>query len=688
MSKLQRAVDSQTISFIPLPRIFNSLSSDLPSGKIELPNGEFAYWRLNRNMGELRGHRKSLKEISIKLAQALKSLVSSEAFLNHYGIARGQPVKLQTEEQLATHFRSLLTLNTNRVDYSTISIKRGQPLVETINIGLGNLVFFNAVRGVRSATTAPGLKGKLFLNNQDDLNSFFAFNILSPIISLSDFISAERLQAEVLAKLRLNLPVLVNNPKIVFDDGQFENYFGNGLEALAEQHGKTAKKKKKKGPQEDIQKSADEGLKKVMDAGFSQQLGPDQEGGGLMVSYAGPNGEIGSYVPTREEYDSWPVEIKEFFRKIISQAAGHVDNWKFIRELFEAKVVEVEAAERTGSPYEYYMYSWFSIDRTLGDAIMSAHDPIDRKNQKPTLVDVEDQLVTAFRQSNEVLEKVFERGHVQNSTALAFQFSKELDTTHFKKSDFNSIRLPLGEAVLSPVVFDQLTTDQKGQYMVRMEQLSEIPNAASRNKLREFLKSGIMKETYEAELAHKHKRGIPAYSHAFWLGEDFLKLKYALLVDLLGTPELVVPLELEDEEDFSSDLPVLHELQAEIGAAVGSGQNLLDLSADSTTLAEPLPAIAFEQLPRAEQMAYINDMSMLSNSKRPEAQALFKAFLLSGLMSAEYQAYAKPLIEAGKKPAPQAYWFARSVLSMPDGWTREILDMKYKKLNERRSEHV
>lgn len=235
MTKLQRAVDSQTIQFLALPRIFNSLSGDLPSGAVKLPNGETAYWRLHRNLTELKKNRKNVKDIAVRLAQAFKALVNSDAFLNHYGLAKAPDI--QTETQLATQFRNLLGLNTNRVDYSTIHHGRQKPLLETLIVPLGNLTFFNAYRGVQDVPKVPGIKGKLWLNESSDADQCFNFTIVSPVVNLADFISSERLMQEVLTKIKQNMPLIAHTPKVVFAEGQFDNYVGRGLQELTEKHG-------------------------------------------------------------------------------------------------------------------------------------------------------------------------------------------------------------------------------------------------------------------------------------------------------------------------------------------------------------------------------------------------------------------------------------------------------------------
>lgn len=250
MSKLQRTVDGQTIQFLPLPKIFNTLSADLPSGAVKLPNGEVAHWRLHRNLAELKKYRKNLKELTAKLANALQALVNSDSFKNHYGLTEAPSIP--SESQLVTLFRNLLQLNTNRVDYSSVSHGRNKPLVETIQVPLGNLVWFNAIRGVQNGPKVDGIKGKLWLKEGSDADQAFEFTIVSPVVDLADFIGPDRLQAEILSKIKQNLPALAFNPKLTFADGQFKNYVGAGLQALGEKfnNGNAVGKKKEKAKKE------------------------------------------------------------------------------------------------------------------------------------------------------------------------------------------------------------------------------------------------------------------------------------------------------------------------------------------------------------------------------------------------------------------------------------------------------
>lgn len=262
MSKLQRTVEGQTIQFLPLPKIFNTLSADLPSGAVKLPNGEVAHWRLHRNLAELKKHRKNVKDLVVKLASALSALVNSDSFKNHYGLTEAPA--LPSESQLATLFRNLLQLNTNRVDYSSVSHGRNKPLVETIQVPLGNLVWFNAIRGVQNGPKVDGIKGKLWLKEGSDADQAFEFTIVSPVVDLADFIGPDRLQAEILSKIKQNLPALAFNPKLTFSDGQFKNYVGAGLQALGEkfnngqQNGAGKKKEKAKKEQPAPQNPASE----------------------------------------------------------------------------------------------------------------------------------------------------------------------------------------------------------------------------------------------------------------------------------------------------------------------------------------------------------------------------------------------------------------------------------------------
>lgn len=249
MSKLNRTVDGQTIQFVALPKIFQSLNADLPSGKIALPSGEIAYWRLQRNLTELKKHRRNIKELANKLLAAFKTLVKSSDFLSHYGLT--EPPKIPTDAALSTTLRTLLQINTNRVDYSTITVGKGQKMarVETIEVALGNLVYFNAVHGAVTETRATGIRGKLMISPVGaqpalDEADVFDFNIFSPVIDLTDRISPDRLRTEIINKIQSNLPRFVGVADLTFNDGQFDNYLENSVEGLSEKFGNKPKNKR------------------------------------------------------------------------------------------------------------------------------------------------------------------------------------------------------------------------------------------------------------------------------------------------------------------------------------------------------------------------------------------------------------------------------------------------------------
>lgn len=246
MSKLQSTVDGQTIQFLPLPKIFSTLSSDLPSGRVDLKNGEFAYWRLHRNLLELKNKKKNMKDIIGRLVSAFKSVVQSKDFLNHYGLAKAPDVA--SDNDLSVLFRNLLNLNTNRVTYTSTYFGNAKPRVETIQVALGNLVFLNANKGLEKEVDTKGLKGTLWLDHKKP-EAFYKFTVLSPVVNLQDFISADRLAQEVITKIKQNLPDLAGAVKIEFNKGQFNNYLDRGLEQLADKHNgaKNTKQGKKRG---------------------------------------------------------------------------------------------------------------------------------------------------------------------------------------------------------------------------------------------------------------------------------------------------------------------------------------------------------------------------------------------------------------------------------------------------------
>ncbi|BAS04958.1 hypothetical protein [Ralstonia phage RSF1] len=372
MSKLQRAVEGQTIQFLPLPKIFNTLSADLPSGAVKLPNGDVAYWRLHRNLAELKKHRKNVKELTTRLAQALQALVNSDSFKNHYGITEAP--SLPSESQLVTLFRNLLQLNTNRVDYSSVSHGNKKPLVETIQVPLGNLVFFNAIRGVQSAPKVAGIKGKLWLKEGSDADQAFAFTIVSPVVELADFIGPDRLQAEILNKIKVNLPTLAFNPKITFDEDQFKNYVGAGLQALGEkfqgqQNGNSKKAKntpKQSGQHVDAPKveapvveeqPADEAeLELGQDAGAAQFVGEmaSQEVDPITMNASQAaqiasdardvqrQAELGTVVLCAQVFEELSTEDKGVYLAAVERKISDPANWPFVNEVLNSGILASE----------------------------------------------------------------------------------------------------------------------------------------------------------------------------------------------------------------------------------------------------------------------------------------------------------------------------------------------------------
>ncbi|BDD79454.1 hypothetical protein [Burkholderia phage FLC8] len=368
MSKLQRTVEGQTIQFLPLPKIFNTLSADLPSGAVKLPNGEVAYWRLHRNLAELKKHRKNVKDLVTKLANALSALVNSDSFKNHYGLTEAP--SLPSESQLTTLFRNLLQLNTNRVDYSSVSHGRNKPLVETIQVPLGNLVWFNAIRGVQNGPKVDGIKGKLWLKEGSDADQAFEFTIVSPVVDLADFIGPDRLQAEILSKIKQNLPALAFNPKLVFSDGQFKNYVGAGLQALGEkfnngqQNGAGKKKEKVKKEQPTPQNPASEieepprtqvnvqldendptpeaTVEKVADDFAGDTIAVPREETGAVVSYASQRGVLGEYLLTKAEFDDLSMEEKGVYLAVIEKQCSDESKWPLVRDVLNSGILEGE----------------------------------------------------------------------------------------------------------------------------------------------------------------------------------------------------------------------------------------------------------------------------------------------------------------------------------------------------------
>ena len=232
MNKLQRNIDGQIIEFVSLPRIFTSLAQDLPSGSIKLGNGEVAYYRIHRNLKELKHKRKEIKQLVDKLVGALKSIIESDQFASHYGV-KNSP-RLDSGNHTAIAIRTILLQNLQTVEYKSTNYGRGRPIVEHITVPLGNMAFFNAVRGMRKFEPTNGeIVGKFYLNADDKEDAAFDFWVKSPFIDLSNHIGPDGLAEEILAKIRGSLYRMVDDPRIEFEPNQFEGFRKIGLEDLA-----------------------------------------------------------------------------------------------------------------------------------------------------------------------------------------------------------------------------------------------------------------------------------------------------------------------------------------------------------------------------------------------------------------------------------------------------------------------
>lgn len=233
MSKLQASVEGQVIQFLALPKIFSSLGSDLPSGKIKLGNGEYAYWRLHRNLTDLKRKHKNMRDTVTRLTEAFKTIVRSKDFANHYGLKAAPEVP--EDHELQSLFRNLLSQNTNRVSYTSTYFGGQRPRVEAIQVTMGNMVFVNAHKGMENPPPAEGITGKIWLDKKKP-EEFFTFSVVSPVVKLGGLISADRLAQEITTKIKQNLPDLIRALRFEFDPGQFNSYLDNGLNQLAEKH--------------------------------------------------------------------------------------------------------------------------------------------------------------------------------------------------------------------------------------------------------------------------------------------------------------------------------------------------------------------------------------------------------------------------------------------------------------------
>lgn len=496
MSKLQRAVEGQTIQFLPLPKIFNTLSSDLPSGAVKLPNGEVAYWRLHRNLAELKKHRKNVKDLTTKLAQALGAIVNSDSFKNHYGIAEAP--QLPSESQLVTLFRNLLQLNTNRVDYSSVSHGRNKPLVESIQVPLGNLVFFNAVRGVQSAPKVAGIKGKLWLKEGSDADQAYAFTIVSPVVELADFIGPDRLQAEILSKIKMNLPALAFNPKVTFDDGQFAGYVGAGLQALGEKFQGQPSKKDKKPP-------------KTQNSSLS----------GAHVQLPTPNDPsfIGTY-QTQEAFDQL-VDPKNFKPGSWANVAG--------------RRVDIVSAAATSEVDPLYLGEFVtqedleaSIDTdkfVVGNWAMVAGERINIELKETEDDAGADDFAGDSVQIGEGARQFAEEFVAQQAEQKSYGTSP----AEFVERETQR-QAPLGSVVLTAQVFNQLSNDDKGTYLAAVER--KLADAKQWPFVKSVMESGILHDEWSRmneSLEEGEKISQPVY-----IGRVIFQMTRDLIGEVLG----------------------------------------------------------------------------------------------------------------------------------------------------------
>jgi hypothetical protein len=236
MNKLHRTIEGQSLQFVTLPKIFQRLNSDLPSGAIKLPNGEVAYYRIVRNHAELNKRRRDMNSVVQALVDGLKSMVSSQAFLNQYGLTEVPNVDFS--HKLNANIRTMLLTSTNVVEYRSTQRGNEKGLLEQITVNLGNMVVFTAQRGkdLREPENA-GITGTLLLGRYNDEiegkpSNNFRFSVASPFIDLGKVMGAEALGNEILTKLRTQLKVLSPLMALEFDDGVFNDYSKAALASL------------------------------------------------------------------------------------------------------------------------------------------------------------------------------------------------------------------------------------------------------------------------------------------------------------------------------------------------------------------------------------------------------------------------------------------------------------------------
>lgn len=248
MQKLSRVVEGYNIQFVNLPKIFGKLSQDLPSGSINLGNGESAYFRITRQQFDGKGKFKPPREVAPMLFEALQAIVQSKPFMNQYGLT-GNIALGGNMHDLIISIRNLLTQNQHTVTYSSTSRSlgpsRGVTLSEEIDVPLSNLVHVVAVRGgTIRAKGQSTVSGVLYLNESDanDDTKGFKFKIISPFVDLATHVGPQRLTDEITSRLKKNLGIIASQPHIVYDEGIFDGYVTQGLAALENKRSNKSKK--------------------------------------------------------------------------------------------------------------------------------------------------------------------------------------------------------------------------------------------------------------------------------------------------------------------------------------------------------------------------------------------------------------------------------------------------------------
>ncbi|BCM95207.1 hypothetical protein [Burkholderia phage FLC6] len=90
------------------------------------------------------------------------------------------------------------------------------------------------------------------------------------------------------------------------------------------------------------------------------------------------------------------------------------------------------------------------------------------------------------------------------------------------------------DAALTPEAFDLLTDIEKSAYITGMSFLINSEDPANRQKLKDFLNSGIMKSKYDAYVESMGPISMKPMPHAYWFAVRVVGIPKDVARELLG----------------------------------------------------------------------------------------------------------------------------------------------------------